>query len=207
MSYFNRIPDILYLKYDKNPYDGTYIRIKNIFGRIKVVDDVLAGSTVFNDYFVSDEERPDTISFDYYGDPGYDWVIMLINNIRNLYEDWPRNTLSLNEYINKKYVDPDAIHHYETVEQLFKGRTILNGGIEVGESFRFIDPLGNQRTAAESRIGVTNYLYETRRNDEKKQIYILKPELLEDFLNIFEKEMKFTPSTEFVTESLKLSNN
>ena len=49
MAYFDKIPNISYLKYKKNPYDGDFITIKNIFGRVKVIDDVLAGATVFED--------------------------------------------------------------------------------------------------------------------------------------------------------------
>ena len=207
MAYFDKIPNISYLKYKKNPYDGDFITIKNIFGRVKVIDDVLAGSTVFEDYFIKDGERPDTISFDFYGDPGFDWVIMLINNVRNLYDDWAKSEQTLTEYVDRKYDDPTGIHHYETIEQTYNGKVILKKGIEVGESFRFVDPLGNTRTAEESRGPVNNLVYETRLNEEKRKIYILKPNLLESFVDIFEKEMKFTPSTEFVTESLKRSIN
>ena len=125
MSYFDKIPNISYLKYKKNPYDGDFITIKNIFGRVKVIDDVLAGATVFEDYFIKDGERPDTISFDYYGDPGFDWVIMLINNVRNLYDDWAKSAQTLTQYVNRKYDDPGGIHHYETIEQTYNGKVIL----------------------------------------------------------------------------------
>lgn len=207
MAYFDKIPDLLYLKYDKNPYDGTYIQIKNIFGRIKVIDDVLAGATVFEDYFVKDEDRPDTLAYKYYGDSGLDWTIMIVNNIRNLYEDWPKNTNTLAEYVDRKYADPGGVHHYETIEQLYNGRVILEKGIEVGESFRFVDPRGITRTAEESRGPVNNLVYETRKNDKKKEILILKPNLVEEFVSIFKNEMKFTPSTEFINESLKINEN
>lgn len=207
MAYFDKVPDILYLKYDKNPYDGDFIRIKNIFGRIKVIDEVLEGATVFQDYFVQDNERPDTIAYDFYKDPGLDWVIMIINNIRNIHSDWPKNSSTLTNYIERKYNNPNDVHHYETLEQRFNERLILQGGIEVGESFRFIDPRGITRTAEESRGPVNNLVYETRENDKKKQIYILKENLIEEFVEIFTKEMKFTPSTEFVTETLKRNIN
>ena len=111
------------------------------------------------------------------------------------------------ENVNSKYDDPGGIHHYETIEQTYNGKVILKKGIEVGESFRFVDPLGNTRTAEESRGPVNNLVYETRLNEKKRKIYILKPNLLEDFVDIFEKEMKFTPSTEFVTENLKRNIN
>ena len=81
MAYFSKIPNLLYLKYTKNPYDGQWITIKNIFSRIKLVDKVKDKVTVFDDYTIEDGSRPDTISYDLYGDPGYDWTILLLSLI------------------------------------------------------------------------------------------------------------------------------
>ena len=207
MAYFDKVSDIIYLKYKKNKYDGKYIRIKNIFSRIKIIDDVLPGATVFEDYFIQDGERPDTVAYDYYGDSGLDWIILIINNIKNVYEDWPMTTTVLNEYVAKKYASAGDVHHYETLQQTYNGTIILESGITVGESFRFTKPEGNTLSATLSRRAVSNYEYEADKNEEKRQIYILKPSFVDSFTEIFEKEMKFTPSTEFVTEKLKISNN
>lgn len=205
--YFRKVPDILYLKYKNNPYDGNYIRIKNIFARIKLIDNIVPNSTVFEDYFIKDGERPDTIAFDYYGDSTYDWSILIINNMKNLYEDWPKNQTTLNQYVESKYSDPEGIHHYESIEQFYNGKKVLDGGLEVPESFQFIDPLGNIVSREESRGPVSNYVYETRKNDKKREILILKASLIEEFTQILEEELKFTPSTEFINEKLKYSNN
>ena len=69
MAYFSKIPNLLYLKYTKNPYDGQWITIKNIFSRIKLVDNVKGNVSIFEDFTIEDGDRPDTISFDLYGDP------------------------------------------------------------------------------------------------------------------------------------------
>ena len=207
MAYFNRVPEILYLKYDKNPEDGTYITIRNIFARIKLIDDIVPGSTILEDYFVEDGQRPDTVSMDFYRDPGFDWIIMMINNIKNLYSDWPMTKVVFEEYVNSKYDDVEGIHHYETVEQTYEGEVILPGGLEVGEAYRFITPEGNTLSAEDSRGKVSNYIYELRKNDKKREIYILRPAFIDEFIEIFTNEMKFTPSTEYVSENLKVSNN
>lgn len=207
MAYFDKVPEILYLKYDKNPENGTYIAIRNIFARIKLIDDIVPGSTLLEDYYVKDGERPDTIAMDFYRDPGNDWIIMMINNIKNLYSDWPMTQSAFNDYINSKYDDIEGIHHYETVEQKYEGEIILPGGLEVGEAYRFITPEGNTLSAEESRGPVNNYVYEMRKNDKKREIFILRPALVDEFIEIFINEMKFTPSTEYVSEFLKISNN
>jgi hypothetical protein len=204
--YFGRIPDLLYLKYNKNPFDGHYIQIKNIFARIKLVDDIIPSATLFNDYFIKDGERPDTISFDFYEDPTYDWTILLINNIKNLYEDWPMGRRAFESYIGSKYSNPYEIHHYETIEQYWKGSKLLEGGLEVGESFQFKMPDQNLVPKSQSRVAIDNYTYEERKNDKRREILLLRPEFIEAFVEIFEKQMQFTPSTEYVSQSLKIIN-
>jgi len=205
--YFKNLPDILYLKYDKNPFDGNYILVKNIFARVKLVDDIIPSATIFEDYFIKDGERPDTIANDYYESPYKDWVIILINNINNLYSDWPLTKNALDEYILSKYSNPDDVHHYETIEQYYNGKLLLPGGLKVGESFQFKSPNGNLLSKEESRGFVSNYQYETIENDKKRNIIILKPKFVDSFESIIKEYLKFTPSTEYINESLKISNN
>lgn len=206
MAYFDKVPDILYLKYNKNKYDGSFIAIKNIFSRIKLIDNVIPSITILEDYTLDDKERPDTVSFDFYNDPGYDWVIMMINNIKNLYEDWPMEKFALEQYINSKYSEPTGIHHWVTLTQYNdEGKIILPGGNQVQESFRFITPEGNTLSKSLSIGAVSNYEYEVSENDKKREILVLKPELLNEFVQIAEKELKFTPSTEYISNSLRLS--
>ena len=207
MAYFNKVSEILYLKYDKNPYNGDFIRIKNIFSRIKIVDDVLPQTTLLEDIFVQNGERPDNISKEYYNDPGFDWVIMMINNINNLYKDWPLESNVLENYINGKYAEPLDIHHYETIEQSYEDDIILKSGLTVEETFQFITPNNITLSKNKSRIGISNAEYERRENDKKREILILRPEFLPEFVRITEDQLKFTPSTEFINSRLKVSTN
>ncbi len=206
MAYFDKVPDILYLKYKKNKYDGSFITIKNIFSRIKIIDNVIPSITILEDYTLTDKERPDTISFDFYDDPGYDWVIMMINNIKNLYEDWPMEKYALEQYINSKYSEPNAIHHWVTLPQYNdEGRIILPGDKQVQESFRFITNEGNTLSKSLSIGAVSNYEYEVSKNDKKREILVLKPEFLSEFIEITKRELNFTPSTEYISNNLRIS--
>jgi hypothetical protein len=207
MAYFKNIPNILYLQYKKNPFDGHYIEIKNIFSRIKIVDSVLPSATVFEDYYVKESERPDSIAFDRYGDPGLDWTILMINKISNFYEDWPKDRNSLDDYINLKYTDPSKPQSYRTIAQTYKGQKVLDAGLEVGESFQFVKPNGDVVPKLESRAPFSFYEYESKLNDSKREILILNPEYIDQFVEIVIEEMKYTPSTEYVNEKLKYSKN
>lgn len=207
MAYFDKVSEILYLKYEKNPYSGNFIRIKNIFSRIKIVDDILPQTTLLEDIFVQNGERPDSIAKEYYDDPGLDWVIMMINNINNLYADWPMKESVLDNYINSKYSNILGIHHYETNEQMYENEIILKSGLIVDENFQFITPDNITLSLNQSRTPITNADYERRENDKKKEILILKPQFIQEFVSIVEEQLKFTPSTEFINSNLKISTN
>lgn len=203
--YFSKLPEIVYLKYKKNPFDGDYILIKNIFSRIKLIDSVKPSATLFEDYFVKDWERPDTIAMEKYENPKYDWVVILLNNIVNVYSDWPMPDAVFQQYLYKKYQNLDEVHHYETLPISYKNNIIMPGGVVVDESFQFKLPTGQLLSKSQSRIGVPNYEYESRLNEEKRNIILLRPEFLEEFEQIFDEIVQYTPSTEYITRTLKLS--
>tara|TARA_B100001057_G_C22641207_1_gene868295 strand:+ start:329 stop:952 length:624 start_codon:yes stop_codon:yes gene_type:complete len=207
MSYFNKIPNLLYLKYTKNPYDGQWIEIKNIFSRIKLVDDVKGNISTFNDYIIEDGDRPDTISFDMYGDPNYDWTILLLNNMINFYEDWPKSKTALDSYVTYKYQNPEDVHHYETIEQLQNEKVVVAKGIRVDEAYQYVTAEGITLTKTQSRISVSNYSYEINKNEQKRDILLLKPDLIPQFNQKFVEAMRYSPSTEFKNEALRISQN
>tara|TARA_B100000427_G_scaffold95687_1_gene78809 strand:+ start:1613 stop:2236 length:624 start_codon:yes stop_codon:yes gene_type:complete len=207
MAYFNKVPNLLYLKYTSNPYDGQWIEIKNIFSRIKIADDVKGNVTAFEDYFIEDGDRPDSISFEMYDDPGYDWTILLMNNIVNLHKDWPKAKAALDAFVSYKYQNPEEVHHYETLKQEHNGKTVLEAGIKVDESYQYVTPAGLTLTKAQSRISVSNYSYEIDLNEKRREIVLLKPEFIPQFNQIVRDQMKYTPSTEFIRQGLKVSNN
>lgn len=81
----------------------------------------------------------------------------------------------------------------------------MPGGVVVDESFQFKLPTGQLLSKSQSRIGVPNYEYESRLNEEKRNIILLRPEFLEEFEQIFDEIVQYTPSTEYITRTLKLS--
>ena len=174
---------------------------------MKIRDDLKNVFSIFNKYTINDGDRPDTISYDLYNDPGYDWTILLINNMVNFYEDWPKSKSALDEFVNYKYQNPEGVHHYETIEQTHNGNIILEEGTKVPEQYQFITPEGTTLPKLQSRVSVSNYSYEIEKNEEKREILLLKPDLIPQFNQLFVEEMRYSPSTEFKTETLRLSNN
>ena len=115
-----------------------------------------------------------------YGDSELHFVIMLINDITDRYHQWPMSLPQFQEFINDKYDDPDGIHHYESTQT--SGDTKVK--IEV---FNEVDS-----DAYTGLTPITNREYEENEQDKKRQIRLLDPSYIEQFVDEFEKLIKET---------------
>jgi len=101
--------------FDKFPYtpyqfpDGVVRYIKNIGIRPSIVEDYIDENTSLQKYIIKDEDTPEIIAYDEYGDTNLHYIILLTNNILNIYEDWPKNSTQLSLYLQDKYREqPDS---------------------------------------------------------------------------------------------------
>ena len=210
-SYFRQLPDLDYpsLKNDRtSAYD--YQVVKNIFKRAVLRDDVFDSVVAFTKYSVKGDERPDQIAYDFYNDSGLDWVVLTTNNIIHVRDEWPMGNQDFLTYLNAKYTAEQLtnIHHYETkLIRDSSGTLIQSEGLTVpsNHSITFLD---NNVLRTESSITSFSFLeHETNLNDAKRNINILKQEYLNLFLEDFENIMEYKPSKQFVTDSLKKTEN
>lgn len=134
--YFRELPNIEYSASFKNRRNiDEYTLAKNIFRRPVLRDDLANSVTAFTQYEIRDNERPDQISKKFYGTPDNEWIILLINNITNVQNEWPLDTDSLYAYMLQKYGSEEAlseIHHFETKEYRDEyDRLIIKEGIQI----------------------------------------------------------------------------
>jgi hypothetical protein len=131
--YFSQVPNFDYVSRDleKNSL-GDYTTVKNLFRRAKIRDDIFQSIYYFTRYTIVGDERPDNVAEKIYGDPTLDWIVLLSNNIQNVYDGWPKTQLSFDNYLLQKYGSYENIsniHHYETVEKKTRdGYIIVEGG-------------------------------------------------------------------------------
>lgn len=76
---------------------------KNILARAKLSDATKANSRLFLPYTTGGDERVDTISTQYYGTPGYTWLIWFANDTIDPYYGMALNEYDLEQYIITKY--------------------------------------------------------------------------------------------------------
>tara|TARA_Y100001934_G_C12378939_1_gene791078 strand:+ start:672 stop:3053 length:2382 start_codon:yes stop_codon:yes gene_type:complete len=140
-NYFTHVPSIAYISRDlENKTLNDYTVTKNLFKRAKIREDIFQNVSYFNKYTIIGDERPDQIAAKVYGDASLDWVVLLSNNVHNVYEEWPKSQIAHDKHLLEKYGDYNTlyngVHHYETVERRSRsGFIIVEGGVEVNEGF------------------------------------------------------------------------
>ena len=210
-AYFRQLPNLDYpsLKNDRtSAYD--YQVVKNIFKRAIIRDDIFNEATAFTKYSVVGDERPDQVAAGFYNDSTLDWVVLTTNNIVHVRDEWPMGNQDFLTYLNEKYTAEELsnVHHYETkLIRDSRGKLIQPVGLTVpaDHSISFLD---NGVLREESSLTSFTFLeHETNVNDNKRNINILRPEYLNFFLESFEEIMEYKPSKQFVTDSLKKTEN
>lgn len=166
--YFKSMPKLLY------PVPGNKIITKDIFRRV-ALDKSVRSRTALTSYYLQDGDTPESISFDFYGSTKYHWIVLITNDIINVKTEWPRRQNSLFEYTESKYGVGNAteVHHY-----------IITDSNPV-----IIVDYDAAKLAAGTIQSVSNYAHEEQVNESKKQIFLLKPEFVKQFIATYKKLM------------------
>ena len=215
--YFRQVPDFEYV--DRTPGDKTisnYRNVKNLFRRAKLREDIFEDLSFFTKYKIVGNERPDNVAEKFYEDATLDWVILLSNNIINIYTEWPMSENSFYNFLIDKYGSEEKlneIHHYESdgVKNT-KGAWIAEKDLTVPENYSvtYLDPSPTVglTTASGFTEAITNYEYENKIQEKKRDIYVLKPEFLNIVFNDLEEIMEYKKgSTQYVSETLQKAEN
>ena len=213
MAYFEELPNISQpsLLPRSNRVEDRVI-VKNIFKRSKLRTDVDQAITAFNYYYVEDNQRPDVLAQELYGDSELDWVILTTNNITNVRDQWPLSHNDLHAYMLEKYGSEQnilGIHHYETKKIVDEfNRTVIDAGLQVDADFTFqYKNYSNSIVTVNPVIAITNYEYETKLNEEKRRIRVLKSQFLGAFLTEHKQIMKYKQSSNYISKTLKGTDN
>ena len=213
MGYFRELPNLLYQSFlpdKKSSLD--YTEVKNLFRRTKLRDDLQNVFTLFDKYEIPDEFRPENVAEDFYGNDELDWVILTTAGIVNIRNEWPLNNRDIFDYSFEKYGDNlNATRFFETKEiKNSSGSIILEKGKVVDSDFvfKYYDTNGIVEVKGTNvRTGVSNYDYEVRLNEEKRSIFVLKPEYLQQFLSDFRDIMLYDQSSQTINDNLIKTEN
>lgn len=160
MSIFAYYPKIAY-KID----DYNYLKAIDINVVSKVKDYITQYRSIgFTPYVVDDGESADYISYKFYGNPGYDWIILMTNNIHSIYDEWPRSSESFKEYIIYKY---GSLQNAMSTTKYY-----------YDSDRNIIDEIEYTLLSSNNRSLETVYEYELELNINKSRIKILNPNMI-----------------------------
>tara|TARA_Y100000817_G_scaffold263829_1_gene218932 strand:+ start:1243 stop:1770 length:528 start_codon:yes stop_codon:yes gene_type:complete len=165
--YFDNFPTI--------PYDaegnGKFKDVKNLLRRVGIRAKVKANTMLFDTYDVKNGETPESIAFKLYNDSELHWVVMLVNNITDRFHDWPMSEAQFLKFVNDKYDNVDAVHHYEISQSS-------------GDTSKKIN-IGTSNSDYPTATAITNFEHEQEQQDIKRKIRLLDPSYLDDFVEEF----------------------
>lgn len=215
-SYFSQVPDFEYVSRLPDAKISDYITVKNLFKKGKLREDIFQDLAFFTKYQIQGNDRPDNVAFEVYGDSSLDWLVLICNNVTNIQTEWPLPQQQFDNYMLEKYGDYDTlyngIHHYETVEvKNNQGVVIVPAGLQVESDYSvsYYDYINDsQITENDAVVAVTNYEYEERQEDKKRNIFLLKPRYLNVVIDDMEDIMAYRKgSSQYKTETLKRADN
>ena len=215
-SYFRQVPNFQYVNRTQDAQSiDDYQTVKNLFKRGKLREDIFGNLQFFTKYKVIGNERPDNVAFKIYGDETLDWVVLLSNNILNVQTEWPLTQDGFDAYLLDKYgsyQNINATHHYETLEvKNANGITIIPEGTIVPSNFStsyFDSTLNRKVTVRNITREVTNYQYEQKIEDDKRNIFILKPTYLNVVFTDMDSLMPYKKgAAQYVNSTLKKGDN
>ena len=235
MGYFRELPNIRYqsfLNHKKSTKD--FVDIKNIFRRTKLFDYLSNNVSLFNKYVIEDGDRPDTIAESLYNNAEFDYIVVLVAGITNITHQWPLQDFQMYDFALAKYGSEEnlnAVHHYETYEikdsenrQILPPNLIVDSSFKIdGSALRFgtnrftlISQLGNTQlddkneyTVATDNIArpVTNYEYETIKNDESRKIDVLRNSYLTIFVDDFKEVIRYSKNSHYMKGVIATTEN
>jgi len=176
------LPELLY-NFSSKPLDPDFLFVKNIWRRAEILTEYKSQVTIFNEITVQDGERPEDVATAFYNNPFYNWTVLVANDIVDVYSQWPRSITQLQDFINQKYDNPQATKHHVTTEvKDAKNNIIVESGKVVASNYQVSYYNGTTTVTATPVVSVSNEQFEFEENAKKARIQIIKPQIIEDFV-------------------------
>ena len=174
--YFTYFPQMYY----DAVQDGTTspVLVTNILRRVKVKDSIKNDVALFDKYRVKAGESPEMVSMRFYGTVDYYWVVLLMNDIKDRFYEWPLSEQDFESFVKEKYTNPQATRHFEISQSSGKTSSIdYSHLVEVNST-------------TPGATAVSFYEYERRKQDNMSLIKILRPDFVSAFVEEFAKSVR-----------------
>lgn len=190
MAYFDEFPLLVYRTLKRDPKIA-----KDILRRVAIRKNLQDETRMFIEYNVKDTDTPEIIADRLYDDASLHWIVLFMNNMFNRWIDWPMPQDRLRAFVLKKYGENnvDDVHHYELIDGTWTNGQLF---IEDSDDFNLQDSSGefisfqDITTNIGQPLPVSNFQYEDALNEEKRQIRLLRSELVGAVIDEFRTKIK-----------------
>ena len=179
-NYFTNLPKV---GYDINGTGkDSFLSVTNIMKSVRFKPSILEDITDYYPYYVKEGERPDIIAHAQYGNIGYAYLIMLVNDIYDPNFDWPLSSQIFEKYIINKYGSvTTAISGVKNYYQIVRAEVARTGTSERIPEVKFVvDETTYDALDSGDRTTLSNYDYEVELNDAKREIKLINPAFIRD---------------------------
>lgn len=159
--YFENFPKIRY------KFENSTVILTDITLRTKLISTIEDKIFAFEQYTIRDGDRPDTVSYRYYGRSDLDWLVLITNKMIGL-EDWPNTDRQIVDGLIKIYGSLEAVDN--TLDEDSIAYYLDSNGFVV--SFDYIG----------TKTPITILQDALLKNDLKRQIKLIKPEYVGQIL-------------------------
>jgi len=179
-NYFRNLPRV---GYDINGTGkDSFVSVTNIMKRVKFKPSVLEDISNYYPYYVKEGERPDIVAHAQYGNIGYAYLILLVNDIYDPNFDWPLNSQVFEKFIINKYGSvTTAISGIKHYFQIIRAEVPRTGTSERIPEVKFaVDETTYDALDISDRTTLSNYDHEVELNDAKREIRLINPDFIQD---------------------------
>jgi len=179
-NYFKNIPTV---GYDINGTGkNSFVNATNIMKRVKFKSSALEDISNYYPYFVKEGERPDIIANEQYGNIGYAYLILLVNEIQDPNFDWPLSSQIFEKFIINKYGSVTiALSGVKNYFQIIRAEVARTGTSERVPEVKFaVDETTFNALGTGDRSTLSNYDHEVELNEAKREIRLINPSFVQD---------------------------
>ena len=152
-KFFNYYPKTYYTS---NNNSSSLDTVTNIIARFGFEDKLKENESAFYKYTIKDSDTPEIIADKFYGNVERHWIVLLFNNIIDPQYDWPLQSKTLIEYIDKKY---SASGYANTANTLVTGLSWAQNISHVQAYYKIITRTSADGTDIMEKITVDANIY------------------------------------------------
>lgn len=161
--------------------DGVEYLVTNLTANVNISTSTKLKKSLFLDYQIRDNETARDIADKLYENREYYWTILMVNDMTNSINDWPLSQSDLVDSSEREFSQEElySIVAYSDPE----GNQVDLAGIRFTFGYNDIEPSDSELLVLHTLTPVTLFQVLEMRNDMKRKIKLIDPDLIDDFVS------------------------